>query len=79
MRLDLAQKFNEQAMQRDPNVVLAHYPMSDTSLPARYARAISAYRYAGLQVSLPLMRAAIELTRPAVVWCPNTARLVRPA
>ena len=38
-----------------PNVVLAHYPMSDTSLPARYARAISAYRYAGLQVSLPLI------------------------
>jgi len=36
-----------------PNVVLAHYPMSDTSLPARYARAISAYRYAGLQNSLP--------------------------
>jgi predicted Zn-dependent protease len=35
-----------------PNVVLAHYPMSDTSLPARYARAISAYRFAGLQVSL---------------------------
>ena len=32
-----------------PNVVLAHYPMSDTSLPARYARAISAYRFAGLQ------------------------------
>jgi predicted Zn-dependent protease len=36
-----------------PNVVLAHYPMSDTSLPARYARAIAAYRFAGLQVSLP--------------------------
>ena len=36
-----------------PNVVLAHYPMTDTSLPARYARAISAYRFAGLQVSLP--------------------------
>jgi predicted Zn-dependent protease len=36
-----------------PNVVLAHYPLSDTSLPARYARAISAYRFAGLQVSLP--------------------------
>jgi predicted Zn-dependent protease len=36
-----------------PNVVLAHYPASDTSLPARYARAIASYRYAGLQVSLP--------------------------
>ena len=38
-----------------PNVVLAHYPVTDTSLPARYARAISAYRYSGLQVSLPLI------------------------
>jgi predicted Zn-dependent protease len=36
-----------------PNTVLAHYPMSDTSLPARYARAIASYRFAGLQVSLP--------------------------
>ncbi|MGB6963243.1 MAG: M48 family metalloprotease [Xanthobacteraceae bacterium] len=32
-----------------PNVVLAHYPLSDTSLPARYARAISTYRFGGLQ------------------------------
>jgi len=36
-----------------PQVVLAHYPLSDTSLPARYARAISAYRYMGLQSSIP--------------------------
>ena len=36
-----------------PNVVLTHYPMSDTSLPARYARAISAYRFLGLQSSIP--------------------------
>jgi predicted Zn-dependent protease len=36
-----------------PNVVLVHYPLSDTSLPARYARAISAYRFGGLQVALP--------------------------
>ncbi len=36
-----------------PNVVLSHYPMSDTSLPARYARAISAYRFMGLQSSIP--------------------------
>ncbi len=36
-----------------PNVVLTHYPMSDTSLPARYARAISAYRFMGLQSSIP--------------------------
>src|SRR5690349_20163614 len=28
-----------------PGSVLARYPSSDTSLPARYARAISAYRY----------------------------------
>jgi predicted Zn-dependent protease len=28
-----------------PATVLAHYPLSDTSLPARYARAISAYRF----------------------------------
>jgi predicted Zn-dependent protease len=36
-----------------PQVVLAHYPLSDTSLPARYARAISAYRFMGLQSSIP--------------------------
>ncbi len=36
-----------------PQVVLTHYPLSDTSLPARYARAISAYRYMGLQNSIP--------------------------
>jgi predicted Zn-dependent protease len=35
-----------------PNVVLAHYPLTDTSLPARYARAISAYRFGGLQSSI---------------------------
>jgi predicted Zn-dependent protease len=28
-----------------PATVLAHYPSTDTSLPARYARAISAYRF----------------------------------
>jgi len=28
-----------------PGTLLAHYPLSDTSLPARYARAISAYRF----------------------------------
>jgi predicted Zn-dependent protease len=28
-----------------PASVLAHYPSTDTSLPARYARAISAYRF----------------------------------
>jgi predicted Zn-dependent protease len=28
-----------------PATVLAHYPLTDTTLPARYARAISAYRF----------------------------------
>ena len=28
-----------------PDTVLRRYPLSDTSMPARYARAISAYRY----------------------------------
>jgi len=28
-----------------PATVLAHYPLTDTGLPARYARAISAYRF----------------------------------
>jgi predicted Zn-dependent protease len=28
-----------------PATILAHYPSTDTSLPARYARAISAYRF----------------------------------
>ncbi len=32
-----------------PDAVLRRYPMSNTSLPARYARAISAYRYGDLR------------------------------
>jgi predicted Zn-dependent protease len=32
-----------------PGTVLRRYPLSDTSLPARYARAISAYRHADLR------------------------------
>lgn len=32
-----------------PNEVLRRYPPTDTSLPARYARAISAYRYGDLR------------------------------
>jgi predicted Zn-dependent protease len=32
-----------------PNEVLRRYPLSDTGLPARYARAISAYRYGDLR------------------------------
>jgi predicted Zn-dependent protease len=34
-----------------PEVVLRHYPLSDISLPARYARAISAYRFGDNQRS----------------------------
>jgi predicted Zn-dependent protease len=32
-----------------PNVVLRRYPLTDTSLPGRYARAISTYRYGDLR------------------------------
>jgi predicted Zn-dependent protease len=32
-----------------PDFVLRHYPATDTSLPARYARAISIYRYGDLR------------------------------
>ena len=35
-----------------PDVVLRRYPASDTSLPARYARAISTYRYGDLHSAL---------------------------
>jgi predicted Zn-dependent protease len=35
-----------------PDTVLRRYPPSDTSLPARYARAISAYRYSDLHNAL---------------------------
>jgi predicted Zn-dependent protease len=36
----------------DPNEATRRYPQRDTSLPARYARAISAYRFGRLQESL---------------------------
>jgi predicted Zn-dependent protease len=35
-----------------PGTVLRRYPLSDQSLPARYARAISAYRHSGLRQAL---------------------------
>jgi predicted Zn-dependent protease len=35
-----------------PATVLAHYPSTDTSLPARYARAISAYRFGDLHSAI---------------------------
>ena len=35
-----------------PDAVLRRYPPSDTSLPARYARAIASYRHAGVRTAL---------------------------
>ena len=35
-----------------PDVVLRRYPATDTSLPARYARAISTYRYGDLRSAI---------------------------
>jgi predicted Zn-dependent protease len=46
-----------------PETVMRRYPPSDTSLPARYARAISAYRYAGLQTALPQIESLLQ-TQP---------------
>ncbi len=43
-----------------PDAVVRRYPLHDTSLPARYARAISAYRYSGLAVALPQIDALIQ-------------------
>jgi predicted Zn-dependent protease len=42
-----------------PDSVMRRYPPGDTSLPARYARAISAYRHSGLAVALPQIDALI--------------------
>src|ERR1700734_3554192 len=42
-----------------PNDVLAHYPLSDTSLPARYARAISTYRFGTLQSAITQLASLI--------------------
>ena len=36
-----------------PDTVTRRYPSTDTSLPARYARAISAYRTSNLSVRSP--------------------------
>lgn len=43
-----------------PETVMRRFPASDTSLPARYARAISAYRNSGLQVAMPQIDALIQ-------------------
>ncbi|HML13442.1 MAG TPA: M48 family metalloprotease [Xanthobacteraceae bacterium] len=46
-----------------PDTVARRYPLSDTSLPARYARAISAYRFGDIRSALPQMDALIQ-TQP---------------
>jgi predicted Zn-dependent protease len=42
-----------------PEVVLRRYPTSDTSLPARYARAISAYRFDDMHAAIAQIDALI--------------------
>jgi predicted Zn-dependent protease len=46
-----------------PGTVLRRYPLSDHSLPARYARAISAYRHSGLHQALAQIDGLIQ-TQP---------------
>ncbi len=43
-----------------PDTVLRRYPMSDTSLPARYARAITAYRYGDPRSALAQVDSLIQ-------------------
>ena len=43
-----------------PDSVLRHYPLTDTSLPARYARAISAYRFGDMHSALVQIDSLIE-------------------
>jgi predicted Zn-dependent protease len=43
-----------------PDTLLRRYPPSDTSLPARYARAVSTYRHADLRLALGQMDALIQ-------------------
>jgi len=43
-----------------PDTVVRRYPLSDTSLPARYARAISAYRYGDVRAALAQIEALIQ-------------------
>jgi predicted Zn-dependent protease len=42
------------------DTVVRRYPASDTSLPARYARAIATYRHAGIRAALPQIDALIQ-------------------
>jgi predicted Zn-dependent protease len=46
------------------DTIARRYPASNTSLPARYARAISAYRHAGLRAALSQIDALIQ-SQPA--------------
>jgi predicted Zn-dependent protease len=46
-----------------PETVLHRFPLSDTSLPARYARAISAYRHSGLHTAIAQIDSLIQ-TQP---------------
>jgi len=46
-----------------PDTVARRYPLSDTGLPARYARAISAYRYGDLHAALAQIDGLIQ-TQP---------------
>jgi predicted Zn-dependent protease len=43
-----------------PETVARRFPSGDHSLPARYARAISAYRFAGLRAALPQIDSLIQ-------------------
>jgi predicted Zn-dependent protease len=43
-----------------PDVVLRHYPFSDNSLPARYARAISTYRYGDMRSAIAQIDGLIQ-------------------
>jgi predicted Zn-dependent protease len=43
-----------------PETVLRHYPSTDTSLPGRYARAISAYRYGDMRSAIAQIDSLIQ-------------------
>jgi predicted Zn-dependent protease len=43
-----------------PDTVMRRYPLSDTSLPARYARAISTYRYGDLHAAVAQIDGLIQ-------------------
>jgi predicted Zn-dependent protease len=43
-----------------PDSIARRYPQSDTSLPARYARAIAAHRFGGIAAAIPQVDALIQ-------------------